>query len=354
MSLLRWVWEANRNRPVRDNATLSFGSDGNLVLADFDGRVVWQTGTARKGVVGLKLLSNGNMVLYDSKGKFLWQSFDYPTDTLLVGQSLRAGFATKLVSRVSNSDSSEGPYSMVMEPKNLGLYYKSKNTPSPALYFVLDWFLTENEGSLANITFKSEPDQDSAHNLLLGYYMSNSSFDSGNSIIVRPKYNTTFSFLRIGSEGNIRFYTFYDKVERSPWEVTFTLFSKESYAGECQLPKRCGKFGLCENSQCVGCPKPNGATDWSQDCEALKVKSCGVNDFYYYKLIGVDHFMSKFTKGDGPVKENDCGKKCSKDCKCLGYFYHKETSMCWVAYDLNTLTRVANSTHLGYIKAPKH
>lgn len=200
MSLLRWVWEANRNRPVRDNATLSFRADGNLLLADFDGRVVWQTGTANKGVVGLKLLSNGNMVLHDSKGTFIWQSFDYPTDTLLVGQSLRAGFATKLVSRVSNSDSSEGPYSIVMGPKNLGLYYKSKNSPSPMLYYVLDWFLTENEGSLANITFKSEPEQGSAHDLLFGYYMSNLSFDSGNTIIVSPKYNTTFSFLRLGSE----------------------------------------------------------------------------------------------------------------------------------------------------------
>lgn len=33
----------------------------------------------------------GNMVLYDSKRNFVWQRFDYPTYTLLVGQSLRVG-----------------------------------------------------------------------------------------------------------------------------------------------------------------------------------------------------------------------------------------------------------------------
>jgi hypothetical protein len=61
----RWVSEANRSNPVRENATLTFGKDGNLVLADADGRLAWQTNTASKGVVGLKLLSNGNMVLQD-------------------------------------------------------------------------------------------------------------------------------------------------------------------------------------------------------------------------------------------------------------------------------------------------
>ncbi|MEI4872612.1 bulb-type lectin domain-containing protein, partial [Klebsiella pneumoniae] len=84
-SLLRWVWDANRGKPVRENATLTFGTDGNLVLADVDGTVAWQTGTANQGVVGLKLLPNGNLVLFDPKGKFIWQSFDHPSDSLFIG-----------------------------------------------------------------------------------------------------------------------------------------------------------------------------------------------------------------------------------------------------------------------------
>lgn len=33
----RWVWDANRGNPVKENATVTFGTDGNLVLAEADG-----------------------------------------------------------------------------------------------------------------------------------------------------------------------------------------------------------------------------------------------------------------------------------------------------------------------------
>ncbi|MBA0695483.1 hypothetical protein Goari_002108, partial [Gossypium aridum] len=140
-SIVRWVWEANRGRLVRENATLTFGSDGNLVLADADGTVTWQTATANKGVVGLKIIPNGNLVLYDKKGKFIWQSFDHPTDTLLVGQTLRSNGPNKLVSRMSIADGTEGPYRFVMEQRFLKMYYKTKNSASPLLYHRSDEFV---------------------------------------------------------------------------------------------------------------------------------------------------------------------------------------------------------------------
>ena len=354
-SLFRWVWEANRGKPVGENATLTFGTDGNLVLAHADGRVAWQTGTANKGVVGLRLLPTGNLVLYDSKGKFIWQSFDYPTDTLLVGQSLRAGGVTKLVSRASEADNSDGKYSLVMEPKRLAMYYKGTNSPKPILYATSSVWFTIDKGSLTNVTLTCSPDTDEgyAYNLILDYYVSNSQNPSGNRILVRPKYNSTLTILRLGIDGNIRLYTYYDKVDWRAWEVTYTLFDRDSdEETECQLPERCGKFGLCEDNQCVACPSPKGLMGWSKDCAPLKLSGCGVNDFHYYKLEGVDHFMNKYSNGDGPMKEKQCSDKCSKDCKCLGYFYHTLESRCWIAYDLNTLTKVQNSTHLAYIKAP--
>ncbi|GJY93662.1 epidermis-specific secreted glycoprotein EP1-like protein [Tanacetum coccineum] len=83
-----WVWEANRGKPVKENATLSLGTDGNLVLAEADGQVVWQTNTANKGVVGIELLPNGNMVL--TRRRLLhMQSFDSPT--IRAGGSRSAG-----------------------------------------------------------------------------------------------------------------------------------------------------------------------------------------------------------------------------------------------------------------------
>ncbi|KAK3220269.1 hypothetical protein Dsin_014239 [Dipteronia sinensis] len=114
-SQLRWVWEFNRGKPVRENATFALGTNGNLVLTEADGSIVWQSNTTKKGVVGFDLLPNGNMVLYDSKGHFVWQSFDYPTDTLLVDQALRAGGVHKLTSRKSEKENVNGALSWSLE-----------------------------------------------------------------------------------------------------------------------------------------------------------------------------------------------------------------------------------------------
>ncbi|KAL6535939.1 hypothetical protein OROHE_012783 [Orobanche hederae] len=219
-SRMRWVWEANRGNPVGESATFSLGTNGNLVLADADGRVVWQSNTVDKGVVGFKLLPNGNMVLYDSKGNFVWQSFDFPTDTVLVGQSLRLKGPNKLVSRLSQ-----------MENKN--------GRP-------------ETDGAFAYELMLENPDR-------------------GNRILPRPKYNSTLTYLRLGIDGGLRAYTFYDKVDYGAWEETFTLFPRDS-GEECGLPGRCGEFGLCEDSQCVACPSPNGLLGWSKRCSPPKMK----------------------------------------------------------------------------------
>ncbi|XP_007021733.2 PREDICTED: epidermis-specific secreted glycoprotein EP1 [Theobroma cacao] len=356
-SLFRWVWEANRGNPVRENATFSLGTDGNLVLADADGRIAWQSNTANKGVVGFKLLPNGNMVLHDSKGKFTWQSFDHPTDTLLVGQSLRIGAATNLVSRASAQKNVDGAYSLVIEPKGLVLQYKGLNSPKPLVYFKSSVWPSTQDGTLQSVTLNVKPDSasdGSAYDVLLDYTVANSSFGTGNLILTRPKYNSTLSILRLGVDGNLRVFTYFDKVDSRAWEETFTLFSRDSIWGtECELPERCGSFGLCEENQCVACPSPNGLLGWNKNCQPQKLTSCRPNDFTYYKLDGVNHFMSQYNEGQGPMKESDCGRKCTSDCKCLGYFYHRETSKCWIANELKTLAATSNSSHVGYIRAPK-
>jgi len=339
----RFVWEANRGNPVGEDATLTFGEDGNLILADADGRVAWQTNTADKGVVGLQMLPNGNMVLHDSKGNFIWQSFDYPTDTLLVGQSLHVGAVTRLVSRASDKKNTNGAYSLVLEPKRIAMYYKSPNSPKPYIYYTSDLFSIQ-KGRLQYVRLIN-----SANELSLQFST------GGGPVLSKPNFNSTLSFLRLGVDGNLRVYSFNNQETSASWDVTFTLFSKDVgvWESECQLPEKCGKFGLCEDSQCVGCPLPNGLGNWTESCEPVKVTVCNKN-FYYYKLEGVDHSMSKYGNGNGPLKENDCEKECSSDCKCSGYFYNTKTSMCWITYDLQTLTRVANSTHVGYIKVPNH
>lgn len=352
-SLLRWVWEANRAHPVRENAALTFGRDGNLVLADPDGHVAWQTGTANKGVVGLRLLSNGNLVLHDSRGRFVWQSFDHPTDTLLVGQVLRPSGPTKLISRASDKDSSDGPYSFVMETRRLALY-------SNGLLYYSYSDLIFGEGSFASVTFAGAPEMDEgnaayAYELRLEYNVANPT-SAGALILARPKYNSTLSFLRLGSDGNLKIYTYYDKVDWGAWEKTFALFSKDGRVSECRLPKRCGSFGLCEDDQCVACPSPKGLLlGWSRSCMPPKLPPCSSNiggrKVGYYKMVGVEHFLNQqYSEGEGPMKMVECRDRCSKDCKCVGFFYRVESSKCLPVPVLDTLIKVSNSSHLAFIK----
>ncbi|XP_010540151.1 PREDICTED: epidermis-specific secreted glycoprotein EP1-like [Tarenaya hassleriana] len=351
--LRRWVWEANVGNPVKDNATLTFRQDGNLVLAHVDGRVAWQTGTANKGVVGFRILDNGNMVLYDSKGKYVWQSFDSPRNTLLVGQSLRPKTGPyKLVSRSLSSPDGNGPYTLILEPKRLVLQYTAPNLDKPVVYYVI-----ENTFE-PYATLFAKPAEGTSTQLGLvtpGTNPIEYDFD-------RPKYNATLSFLRLESNGNLVVYTYYDQVTYEAEDVTYALFNRELNNNECLLPERCGEFGLCQDSQCVACPSDKGLLGWSSKCKYEKPKSCDPKTFHYYKLEGVDHFMTKYTSGS-VVKVEECGRRCTRDCKCLGYFYNKESSKCWIAYDLKTLAsvlvydsetpeRVPDLTRVAYIKTP--
>lgn len=116
------VWTANMNDLVTENSTLNLTDDGNLVIFNANGSSVWSTNTSGRGVVGFELRNDGNLVLYDENYKTVWQSFDHPTDSLLVAQSLNIGGVKKLVSRASEKDGSEGSYSLAVEARGLVLY----------------------------------------------------------------------------------------------------------------------------------------------------------------------------------------------------------------------------------------
>ncbi|KAG9456954.1 hypothetical protein H6P81_001462 [Aristolochia fimbriata] len=351
-STLRWVWDANRNAPVSENATLSFGRDGNLVLANPDGRAVWSTATANKGVVGFRLLPNGNIVLHDSKGRFVWQSFDHPTDTLLVGQTLRSGGPTKLVSRTSASDPSEGPYSFVMEPTGLSLYLAVPGVKNPVSYSGDTYRITPGS-PLTSVAFTSAPETDEAYAYELKLELTeNKTFSAGSFFVGRPKYNATLSFLRIESDGNLKSYTFYDKVDYRAWETAFATFASDGRLSGCSLPAKCGSLGVCEEEMCVACPRPQGLLGWSKACQAPKISSCA-GRFDYYRVEGVEHFLSAWNEGEGRVTVTGCRDKCSKDCKCAGFVYKQESSRCLLVPVIGTLAKGENAAHSVYIKVPK-
>ncbi|PIN20867.1 hypothetical protein CDL12_06423 [Handroanthus impetiginosus] len=157
----------------------------------------------------------------------------------------------------------------------------------------------------------SKPETDDA----FAYELRLESQDKGNRILSRPKYNSELTYLRLEIDGGLRAYTFYDKVDYDSVE-------------ECQLLDRRGEFGVCEDSQHVACPSPNGLFCWSNNRAPPQPKSW------------VDHFPTKYTRGNGPVKEEEWSRKCTPDCMCLGFFFNRAEFRCWIVYDLKILTKV--------------
>ncbi|KAK9674499.1 hypothetical protein RND81_12G236700 [Saponaria officinalis] len=349
-----WVWAANPTDPVQDGAKLILRGDGNLVLVDVDDRLVWQTNTSNSGVAGILTPINdqyGNMILYDGNKNPVWQSFDHPTDTLFANQFLRATSPKRLVSRASSLG---GFYSLVMMPNRVSLYYKSANSSKPIVYYTL--FKTNK--TLATLQFI-------AYNQFKPSF--NQQFTDGTQdryeigdLSPPPDYNFHIlsSFVRLENDGNLIVYIFQTDDEDQGWYPGYTVFPQKDISfwtqqlDSCMLPEKCGNFGVCENGSCVACPTPKGLVPWLEGkCEPPKVGACSLGKLVkYYKVVGVEHYSSKYNKGEGAMPISLCQSKCSLDCKCVGYFYHLENSRCWIAHDLMTLTKSNNAKHFGFIK----
>ncbi|MCL7029344.1 hypothetical protein MKW94_026790 [Papaver nudicaule] len=335
VSITRWVWAANLDRPAGDKAKLVFGRSGNLELVNADGRICWQTNTSNKGVVDIKLLPNGNLVLLDENGGFVWQSFHYPTDTLLVGQNLGAGVSS--TNKIVNGD-----YSMVFKSKKtLSLFYnpksKSSSSPKPLNYYDVATGVGNNI-SFAIIKYGAYNELGVSTEYL--HYQ-----------LAYPKYNGTLSMLRLGSNGNLYIYTHYElPINRYvAWEKTYAAFSSEGRTSvtECLLPTKCGSFGLCEDNQCVACPTPKGLIGWDKKCQLPSIPSCNVSvaNVDYFKVDDVVDYRRPLdlVNGEKPMKVKECMKKCSDDCQCVGFFYKNVGSKCLLVTQLNTLSKIQYS-----------
>lgn len=380
---MRFVWTANRNDLVRENATLKFGTDGNLLLSDVDGRVVWSTNTSNKGVVGIELRTNGNLVLYDQKNRTVWQSFDHPTDSLLVGQSLKIGGVKKLVSRVSDKDGSEGPYSLVMEAGGFALY---ASFPDPLPYWTLSFYdasvkdiyaITHTcKKPVSSITFLSDPEAENGFRQEMEMKLANFTAapefrapELCNLISEEtttalygfniPRFNTTLSFLRLDSDGDLRMYTYSPHIELNTWDITYQRFGCWRGVPQCGLPRKCGGFGVCEKGQCVACPQIDGFKGWSTSCSPPSLPNCkdasSNSSVDFYKLVGAEHFSSKYVNASrtGKTSLEECRRRCLNDCTCAAFFYWEESSACFQTQTVGTLNQLGNSTHLAFIKTVK-
>ncbi|KAK4714482.1 hypothetical protein R3W88_020389 [Solanum pinnatisectum] len=200
------VWSANRDHPVQVNATLQLGRDGNLVLADSGGTLVWSTNTTGKSVSGLNLTETGNLVLFDTTNCTVWQSFDHPTDYLLPGQNLVSG--QKLTARVSADDSSQGLFSLTVLNGSFATYIDSD---PPQYYYTSD--------------------------------SPSSSFDGHTLTALQYPPTSIAQYIQLGHDGHLRVYQL-DNLENNMFGLNWKEVRDILTLSDCGYPMVCGRYSI--------------------------------------------------------------------------------------------------------------
>nr|XP_023879878.1 S-locus-specific glycoprotein S13-like [Quercus suber] len=122
------VWVANRLNPISDSSgMLMLNSSSSLVLLSQNTSVTrLANSTKEAGSPVVELLDSRNLVLKEENEgnpeRYLWQSFNYPSDTWLLGMKLgwdlRIGLNWHLSSWKSSNDPSSGELSWGIELHN--------------------------------------------------------------------------------------------------------------------------------------------------------------------------------------------------------------------------------------------
>ncbi|KAK3404877.1 hypothetical protein EUGRSUZ_K01182 [Eucalyptus grandis] len=340
----RVVWSANRHNPVKIGATLELTSEGDLVLKDADGTVAWSTNTSHKSVVGLNLTDLGNLMLFDKNNVTVWQSFDHPTDSLVLGQKLKAG--QRLVPSVSETNwTVDSMITLFMNGRGLSAQLE---TSPPQIYYQ---FFIDNQ----NVSIESPYVQFENGNLA---FFSN--YIRNVSLFSIPQ-TSSLQYIKLGSDGHLRVYQYkedpgYDRIPDSApptysWVEAADLLE---YPWDCG-PRVCGRYGICSNGQC-SCPTSIGGTSYFKPvnykqpnigCFENIPLSCG--DSQNQSLLELIDVMSfAFNSDLENIDATSCKEACRKNCSCKAaifkYGSYPTNGSCYLSTQVFSLMNISETT----------
>ncbi|KAJ9686060.1 hypothetical protein PVL29_015104 [Vitis rotundifolia] len=332
------VWSANRNNVVGANATLQLTGEGDLILKEANGSVVWSTNTSGESVVGLRLTKTGNLILFDSNNTSVWQSFDHPTDSLIPGQTLVSG--QKMIASVSEKNWSEGFISFYATSEGIAACV---GTTPPLTYF---FRLVGNTGS-KNVSFSKR-----------GLFLS-----SDEPIWEFP--TASFArYMKLEPTGQLRFYEWI----KNSWRALLIPLQRDV---DCLYPMTCGKYGICSNGQC-SCPKPaDGETSYFRQISynephlgCSEITPLSREASHYHSLLELKETTSfPFApKCDASTDIESCKRACLKNysCKAAVFLTAEGNGFCCLPSEIFSLmnievysTSFSSTTFLKVQNVPK-
>ncbi|KAF5932276.1 hypothetical protein HYC85_028447 [Camellia sinensis] len=324
------VWTTNRDDPpiTSINSTLELTRNGKLVLKKEHGKeklIANTTGSAASA----SMLDSGNFDLYDTDSRVIWESFNFPTDTILGGQTLAMGGT--LISSLSDTQYSTGRYKLSMQADgNLVLYplntadrgldaYWASNTWGEVPKY-LSLYLNQSAGTLDIINSTSLR--------IIKSFNPESSYNNNKTII----YRATLDF-----DGVLRLYS--HLLDETTNDFKFQIDWKAP-ENPCEVKGYCGLNSFCtldDNKPYCRCIPGTDFVDpnkLSLGCDTnFSRKGCetGIeNDTTSFNITT----MENIEWGDLPYAQEsqmsieDCEKSCLEDCYCEAADYSLDDRYC--------------------------
>ncbi|XP_057450959.1 G-type lectin S-receptor-like serine/threonine-protein kinase At4g27290 isoform X2 [Lotus japonicus] len=313
------VWVANRSNPVKDNSSmLHINSEGNPVLVNNNGTLIWSAESRKKALNPIvQLLNSGNLVLRDERDEdpqnYLWQSFDYPCGTLLPGMKLGWDLKTDLDRRVSA--------------------WKNWDDPSPGDF---KWGISL-EGVPQVMMWKGSQE----------YYRGGIWNGLGFSGAPELKNNPLFEFEFVSNKDEVYYtYSLRNKSMISRVVLNQTSYTRQRYIwiqeaktwriyasvprDNCDFYNLCGPYGNCiigdsPVCQCLTGFMPRSQKnwdnmDWTEGCLLTQQWSCkDKSQNGFLKFSGVKYPDTSHSWVNERMNTNECRGKCLENCSCKAY-----------------------------------
>ncbi|KAF9660891.1 hypothetical protein SADUNF_Sadunf19G0010800 [Salix dunnii] len=337
------IWIANRNQPISDSDKLYLTANGlaiNTTDNSSNTSVAWSTQglNSSSKVSAMQLQDSGNLVLLDRNNVSLWGSFDHPTDTIVMGQSLAVG--TSVDCYTADNDRSDGDYRLVVTTGDAVLQWNRMS------YWKLSAEPKGSQDSMVPVSFLALNDT--------GLFLLGS--DRSTVVIKLTLGPANFRVAKLGFDGKFRVSKFVDK----NWVQEFV-----SPDDECKIPLICNKMGLCTSGRCSCPPNFHGdplsksgctPTDASLALPSGCIDRKELNSSVFYVNLGseLDYFANEFM---APAKRDisllACQDLCTRNCSCLGIFYGNSSGSCYLLENpLGSImgSSSSNRKRLGYMK----
>ncbi|RYR47696.1 hypothetical protein Ahy_A07g033642 [Arachis hypogaea] len=361
------TWSANRGRAVSSSGQMNLTVKG-ITISDESGRnnPVWSTPPLRSQVGRLVLTDMGNLLLLDPSNVSLWESFRYPTDTIIIGQSLPVG--SSLSSSSSDSDLSIGSYNLTITSSDAILQWLGQT------YWKLSMDTKAYRNSLSMVEYMAVN--------RTGFYLFGSNGTVAVFLVGLPESN-----FRVATLDNSGHFVIKSFSSGTGWKQEF-----QGPDDGCGTPLVCGRVGLCNDDDTSsssssssssslpvcscpqnfhvgsgnsgGCVPSNGSYSFPYSCDGSNNDSYHNNNqsnssssvVSFLNLgNGLDYFHNIYTD---PVMDSVdlslCQDQCSKNCSCLGVFYRNSSGSCYVIEnELGSILSSndgANQDMFGFIK----